>query len=672
MTIDHPSAGQAYPSGRELRAFFEHCALGMARARFADSLWIDANPAFCQMLGLSRDEIVATPWQAMTHPEDLNPDQELFARMAGGTLDSYSVEKRLRHGQGHYLWARLTLSVVRDSEGRPDYEIAVIEDIGERKAAEEKLVQSRRELEAERAWLKATVDTIPTGLIMLNEAGELTLENAEWKRTWASDSELNVALDYGTYKGFRPDTGERIASEEWPCAMSLKQGVCTRGVMLDIERFNGSRGTIVVSSAPIHDSTGRVVGAVAANMDISDLRAAQRQLMEADQRKDEFLAMLSHELRGPLTAIVMSAQLLERRTADPAARRYLEVLHRQSRTLQGLVDDLLDVSRITRGLVELKRQPLDVGVIIERALESVQPLMDEKGHELTVTLPRKRIEVFADAIRFEQVLVNLLTNAAKYTDAGGDISVCLATVAENMQITVRDNGIGMTAEVQGRIFDLFGQAERGLARSQGGLGIGLTIVRTLVEQHAGQIQASSAGLGQGAVFTVTLPLLSVPAQTDINAAAAVPAGAPAAADASDMALATGPAKRVLVVDDAVDIAQTLALLLEASGHAVSIAHDGTAALAKAEEEDPEVILLDIGLPGMDGYEVARQLRQNPRMRGKVLAAITGYGHESDRQRALAAGFDRHFTKPVDIATLEAFVRSGGQRSSSPQACAPSS
>jgi CheY-like chemotaxis protein len=169
------------------------------------------------------------------------------------------------------------------------------------------------------------------------------------------------------------------------------------------------------------------------------------------------------------------------------------------------------------------------------------------------------------------------------------------------------------------------------------------------------------------VFTVTLPLLSVPAQTDINAAAAVPAGASAAADAGDMVLATGPAKRVLVVDDAVDIAQTLALLLEASGHAVSIAHDGTAALAKAEEEDPEVILLDIGLPGMDGYEVARQLRQNPRMRGKVLAAITGYGHESDRQQALAAGFDRHFTKPVDIATLEAFVRSRGQRSSSPQA-----
>ncbi|MEG5262748.1 PAS domain S-box protein [Pseudomonas sp. JDS28PS106] len=255
MTSEVSVSEQPYTSDREYRFFFEHCALGMARARFADARWLDANPALCKMLGRSRQEMISMPWPDMTHPEDVRPDLDLFHQMAAGELDSYSVEKRFLHKQGHYIWARLTLSLVRDEEGNPDYEVAIIENIGERKAAEQKLAASRSELEAQRAWLQTTVDTIPTGLIMLDEAGQLLLENAEWKRTWANDSELNVAVDYDSYKGFRPDTGERIAAHEWPCAISLKQGIRTHDVVLDIERFDGTRGTIVVSSAPIHDGT---------------------------------------------------------------------------------------------------------------------------------------------------------------------------------------------------------------------------------------------------------------------------------------------------------------------------------------------------------------------------------------------------------------------------------
>lgn len=364
-------------------------------------------------------------------------------------------------------------------------------------------------------------------------------------------------------------------------------------------------------------------------------------LREADRRKDEFLAMLAHELRSPLGAIGNTVKLLERQPPETHSRRYLDILNRQTDMLRGLVDDLLDVSRITRGLIELKQARLDLGAIVERALESVQALMDDKRHEVSVTLPRKPIEVIGDAVRLEQILVNLLTNAAKYTDPGGRIALSLAREGEQAQLRVRDTGIGMTAEVRERIFDLFGQAERGLARSQGGLGVGLTIVKNLVELHGGRVEVISEGLGQGSTFIVTLPLAAVIEQ---------PAKVAAPVD-----LVTVRGRRVLVVDDNTDIAETLALLLEDYGHSVVVAHDGPSALATAEQAGPDVILLDIGLPGMDGYEVAQRLRANPLTQGKVLAALTGYGQASDRDRALAAGFDRHFTKPVDIDALEAFV-----------------
>lgn len=370
-------------------------------------------------------------------------------------------------------------------------------------------------------------------------------------------------------------------------------------------------------------------------------------LLEADRRKDEFLAMLAHELRSPLGAITNTVYLLDRRTEGPDARRYIDILNRQTDMLRGLVDGLLDVSRITRGLIELKQERIDLVSVVERALESVQGLIDDKDHDLSVTLPRKAVPIIGDTVRIEQVLVNLLTNAAKYTDNQGRISLSLQVEGNDAYIRVRDNGIGMTAEVRERIFDLFGQAERGLARSQGGLGIGLTIVKSLTEQHNGQVRVLSPGLGQGSEFVVVLPL----------AAVETPVFEPAVPDAVPELL---NGKRVLVVDDMVDIAETLALLLEDAGHRVWIAHDGPSALIQAEAHNPDVILLDIGLPGMDGYEVARQLRANPRMHGKTIAALSGYGQASDQTRAHQAGFDRHFTKPVSISELEAFVNAADE------------
>jgi len=364
------------------------------------------------------------------------------------------------------------------------------------------------------------------------------------------------------------------------------------------------------------------------------------ELQHADRRKDEFLAMLAHELRNPLAPVRNAVALLQSHAegADERTRYLLDVLQRQTGTLGRLVNDLLDVSRITRGLIELERTRVDLRSTIDRALESVQSLMDERHHEVAVTVPGRPVPVDGDLVRLEQILVNLLANAAKFTDAGGRIAIELRMQGALAELHVRDNGIGLEQDTIAHVFDLFSQARRGLDRSQGGLGIGLTVVRSLVELHGGTIEAYSAGPGQGADFIVRLPL-----------------AAGGAAHAQDLSERGAPqrVRRVLVVDDNIDAARTLAHLLEDGGHEVEVAYEGTSALAIARVRSPEIVLLDIGLPGLSGYDVVRQLREDPRTRGATIVAVTGYGQEADRLRALEAGFDQHLVKPVALSALDA-------------------
>lgn len=373
------------------------------------------------------------------------------------------------------------------------------------------------------------------------------------------------------------------------------------------------------------------------------IEALMEQLQVADKRKDEFLAMLAHELRNPLAPVRNAVALLQAQgQGDERSRWLLDVLQRQTANLGRLVDDLLDVSRITRGLVVLDRQRVELRPIVEHALESVQSLMDEKRHEVTFTASVRPLFVSGDAVRLEQVVVNLLTNAAKYTDPGGHIAVELRRVADDAEIRVRDDGIGMETATIDHAFDLFGQAEQALDRSQGGLGIGLTIVRNLVRLHDGDVVARSAGAERGSEFIVALPLL-------------------VAEDAIDEAASAGEGagdklrRRVLVVDDNEDSARTLGCLVESLGHDVEIAFDGPSAMEAARAWGPELILLDVGLPGMSGYEVARALRQDATTRSARIVAVTGYGQLTDRQAALDAGFDRHLIKPVPFDALHALL-----------------
>ncbi len=387
---------------------------------------------------------------------------------------------------------------------------------------------------------------------------------------------------------------------------------------------------------PIRGPNGDVEGIFVEGSDVTVRKRVEDDLRAANRQKDQFLAMLAHELRNPLAPITTAAQLLQRGTLDPQrARHASDIIVRQAEHMTDLVNDLLDVSRVTRGLAEIEKEDLDVASIVSGAVEQVRPLLDMKRHELKLDLWQRPLHVSGDRTRLVQVVSNILNNAAKYTPSGGKIVVRVTRDGNEAVVAVCDNGQGVEPQVLPYIFDLFTQAERTPDRSQGGLGIGLALVKSLVALHGGRVAAHSAGPNQGSEFVVRLPLLE----------AAQPEAQQPQERADDGAL------RVLVVDDNADAAQMLATLLEAHGHAVSVEYDGTSGLARALRERPEVMLLDIGLPDMDGHELARRLRASADTAGALLIALTGYGQSEDRERTRAAGFDRHLVKPADLSEL---------------------
>jgi len=488
--------------------------------------------------------------------------------------------------------------------------------------------------------------------------------DAQGRNVYASQSFLNLVgltqqqcSEFGWGDTLHPDDAERTLAAWRECVRT--------GGAWDIEhRFRGVDGQwhpILARGVPVRDDQGEVTSWVGINLDISRQKAAEAALRDADRRKDEFLAMLAHELRNPLAAVVSAAAVLRSLDSDDARlRRQGEVIARQSRHMARLLDDLLDVSRITQGRIELRTQPVDLAAVVEQVVAGSRPLIEERGHEFVVTLPPAPLRLMADPARLEQVLANLLNNAAKYTPAGGRIAVSVRREGAEAVVRVRDTGAGISPELLPRVFDLFTQAERTLARSEGGLGIGLTMVKRLVEMHDGRVTAHSDGPGCGSEFVVCFPLLEEAEELRPTNGGSLP----------HPPLSGGPApKRVLVVEDNRDAAETLGDLLELWGLHVTVARDGEEALRQAAAFQPDLVLLDIGLPGMDGYEVARRLRDvedaglppspsTGRPTPVRLVALTGYGHEEARQRAQQAGFDHHLTKPVDPTSLRELVTDG--------------
>jgi signal transduction histidine kinase/DNA-binding response OmpR family regulator len=376
--------------------------------------------------------------------------------------------------------------------------------------------------------------------------------------------------------------------------------------------------------------------------EIEKTRAAEEKLQDANRRKDEFLAMLSHELRNPLAPIRNAVEVVRRlQPADPRLAWARDVVDRQVTHLAGLVDELLDVSRITQGKISLKKEPIELAKVVAHSVETVRAFVDSRGHQLTLNLPPITVWIAGDFGRLAQVIGNLLNNAAKYTPEGGRIELNASVSQGQVKITVRDNGIGIDPDLLPRVFDLFTQGSRTLDRSLGGLGIGLTVVQRLVELHQGRVEVTSEGAGRGTQFTVHLPCITE-----------VVAGAPGPAEPARGAVAAVDGKRVLVVDDNADAAETIAVFLRLEGHEVKSVADGHEALASAQVFAPHVVILDIGLPGMDGYEVARRLREAPQCSDAMYVALTGYGQKEDMAQAAAAGFHHHFVKPTDPRAIQ--------------------
>jgi PAS domain S-box-containing protein len=603
--------------------------------RPCDYRFCDVNPSFQQQTGLA-DAIGKTM-------RELAPEHEAHWFEIYGRVAATGVPVRFENeARALNRWFDVFASRIDEEDG-PKVAILFKDITAQRRMtetlrrSEQAAVEAASQADAERNKLDALLQAAPVGIVVSDTAGRIQLVNAAYRQLWGDV--------VGERKGWWADHSERhgrpLAPRDWPIARILEGEESPRDIVA-IESFETPpvRHTVLITGAPVKDGQGKIVGAVVAQMDIGDRIKAEDALRQADRRKDEFLAMLAHELRNPLAPIAAAADLLALGRADEARIRQTSgIIARQVRHMTGLVDDLLDVSRVTRGLVKLEKTRLDAKKVLADAVEQVRPLIEMRRHRLALHMPPQAAFVAGDAKRLVQVITNLLNNAAKYTPEGGDIVLAMEVDGGQLRIAVTDNGIGMAPELQPRAFDLFTQAARTSDRAQGGLGIGLALVKSLVELHGGRISVHSDGIGKGSRFEVCLPHLA-------EQAAAPDAGAHAPAPE-----ASGKRLKVMVVDDNIDAAHMLGMFLEALGHRVFIEHHPWKAIERARIETPEVFLLDIGLPEMDGNELVRRLRSEPETAQALFIAVTGYSQEQDRDAALKAGFDHHFAKPVDSARL---------------------
>jgi PAS domain S-box-containing protein len=510
---------------------------------------------------------------------------------------------------------------VRDADGNLTGAVVVFRDVSERVRNEERL--RLMSLAAEKAL---------NGVVITGPDERIVYANPAMERiSGFSADELTGQRPQDLLHGPATDTQAKRVLRE---AIEARQPVT-----VEIVNYGKQRVPywVELHVAPSIDG-GRVTHFVSMQVDITARRLAQEQLREADARKTEFIATVAHEMRNPLAPIRNAVQVMRMAGNDAAAReRVRAIIERQLEHMVRLVDDLLDISRISRGKLELRNERIPIQSAINAALEVSRPIIKAAGHSLSIEVPREPIEVDADPMRLAQVFTNLLNNSAKYTDRGGCISLSVAREGEEAVVRVRDNGIGFPEEAVPRLFDAFAQAESAKARTQGGIGIGLSLVRSLVGLLGGSVEARSEGIDRGSEFIVRLPL----PRDNISEVAGRPAAAPVAVGA----------RRILVVDDDTDALDSLTLLLDLMGHEVRTAKDGPTAIDIAEQFHPEIVLLDIGMPGMSGYTVANRIRANAAMRNVLIVAVTSWGQEEDRRRSEEAGINRHLVKPVDFDEL---------------------
>lgn len=588
-----------------------------------------------KLFGYSREELIGQPVEILvpkrfrgTHPAlRANFFADARARPMGAGRDLYGLRK-----DGTEFPVEIGSNPIRTAGGM--LILSAIVDITERQRAERRFTLA--------------IESAPSGMLMVDQEGKIVLVNSPAEKLfgYSRDELIGKAVEIlvpersqGQHPAFRAGFFGKPESRPMGAGRDLFG-----------RRKDGTEFPIEIGLNPIETDEG--VLALSAIVDITERKQLERELhlrleelAAADRQKDEFLAMLAHELRNPLAPIRNALEILDLPTAnEPMNKRARDMMRRQLQHLVRLVDDLLDVSRIITGHIELRKERFDLSAAVTRAVETAEPLIVARGHRLIVSTADEPISVWADLVRLSQVIANLLTNAAKYSPQPSCIWLSAQREGEDLVIRVKDEGMGIAPDMRERIFELFVQANSSAGRTQGGLGIGLTLVRRLVQMHNGSVDAKSAGLGQGSEFVVRLPA----EPRDFEAA-------PAIADPALEIRKSQQRRRVLVVDDNEDAADSIAMILEASGLSVRCVYDGVSALSAVGSYRPDVIVLDIGLPDITGYEVANRLRAQPEFEHTPIIAVTGYGQEDDRRRALEAGINYHMTKPVDPNALQSVL-----------------
>jgi signal transduction histidine kinase len=667
-------------------AITEHAPLPMATVEGATHIVRYGNPAFCRLMDKPMEQLIGKPLSELlpakdecvtlldrvfrtgkpethTEKEDSKPHPVFWSytmwpvqadeRFVGVMIQV--TETAEFHGKTVAMNEALLLGSVRQhelTEAAENLNLQLRGEMNERKQAEEALRASEERF-------RVLFELGPIAIFSCDREGVIQNYNRRAVELWGREPEYGDDGERfcGSLKLYYPD-GRLMPLAENPIIGVLETGAVVKDADVFIERPDGLRVAVAVTFAPLKNEQGEIVGAIAAFYDITERRMLQDSLLsravdlaQADRSKDEFLAMLAHELRNPLAPLRNAAEILRAANAGDEAREQAHrVLARQIENMSRMIDDLLDVSRIIEGKIELRKQVVALETILTAAASLARPGIQARHQELAITLPRQPIFLNADATRLEQVFGNLLVNASKYSDSGSHISLSAELADGNGRqlpeviVRVRDDGMGIAPELLPRIFDLFVQATSALDRARGGLGIGLTLVRRLVQMHGGNVEARSEGIGRGSEFIVHLPVLP-------GAATASPPPPRAPTTARETP------RRMLIVDDNEDSARSMSTLQRLRGHETRTAFTGPDAVVAAAEFSPEVVLLDIGLPGMDGYDVARHLRAMPALAGAFLVAMTGYGSDEDRAHAKEAGFDEYLVKPVDLDLLRGWLRS---------------
>lgn len=571
-------------------------------------------------------------WVQHVHPDDRQRVMDGIRTAIESGAEGWQDEYRFERVDGTYADVFDRGHLVHNDHTKAFRMVGFMMDLTERKRAEQ-MIRSSEQI------YRAIGESIDYGVWLCDAPGH---------NVYMSDSFLQLVgisqdecSNHGWIQTLHPDDRDRTVAGWKECVRTGS----TWDMELRCKGVDGQWHPILSRGVPVRNDLGEIVSWVGINLDIRRLKQAELALKDADRRKDEFLATLAHELRNPLAPIRNSVQVLQLKgSTDPDLHWGCEVIERQMVQMTRLIDDLLDVSRISRNKLELRRERVELPAVIQAAVETSRPLIEQAEHILTVTLPTEPIYLDADLTRLAQVFLNLLNNAAKYSENGSEISVTAGRDGDDVVVSVKDNGVGIPPEMLPKIFEMFTQVDQSLERSQGGLGIGLTLVKQLVEMHGGKVSAVSQGLDMGSEFIVRLPISPEPAGSGENTT-----------DEGSRPIST-ERLRILVVDDNRDSAISMGMMLEILGHGVRIAYDGEAAVAAADDFHPDLMLLDIGLPKINGYEVCRQVRQRAMGRDVTIIATTGWGQADDKRLSAEAGFDKHLVKPVDPTLLTQILR----------------